>query len=123
REGVKTNVLNRFFGQKPKEEPKQDTVPAQEHVGEDSLSEPRFSFNPFKNTLNRTRQLFSRMNEDFKQDTITDELWDNLEESLLSADVGPSTTMWLIERLRERAAQENMKTGSQVRRALQEELV
>jgi len=122
-EGVKTDVLNRFFGQKPKEEPKQEKVPAQEPAGGDSVSESRFSFNPFKNTLNRTRQMFSRTNEDFKQDTITDELWDNLEESLLSADVGPKTSTWLIERLRERAAQENMKTGSQVRRALQEELV
>jgi len=122
-EGVKTDVLNRFFGQKPKEEPKQEKVPAQEPAGGDSVSESRFSFNPFKNTLNRTRQMFSRTNEDFKQDTITDELWDNLEESLLSADVGPTTSTWLMDRLRERAAQENMKTGSQVRRALQEELV
>ena len=118
-------MLNRFFGQKPQEEPKRDTVPAQERVGEDSVSEQqqRFSFNPFKNSLDRTRQIFSRMNDNFKQDDITDELWDNLEEALLGADVGPSTTMWLMDRLRERAVAEQMRTGSQVQRALREELV
>lgn len=120
-------MLNRFFGQKAKEEPKQDAVTAQERVGEDSVSEQqqqqRFSFNPFKNSLNRTRQIFSRMNDNFKQDDITDELWDNLEEALLGADVGPNTTMWLMDRLRERVAKEQMRTGSQVQHALREELV
>src|SRR5205085_11988655 len=55
-------------------------------------------------------------------DTITDDLWDELEESLLAADVGPKTTDWLIGRLRQRAEAEHMRTGSQVQRALREEL-
>src|SRR5207244_5548654 len=45
------------------------------------------------------------------------------EETLLGADVGPSTTMWLLDRLKERVTQEHMKTGAQVQRALREELV
>ncbi len=113
-------MLNRFFGQKPQEEPKQDVVAAQKPVGDDIVSEQ--SFNPFKNSLSRTRQLFSRMGETFKQNDITDELWDELEEALLSADVGPSTTTWLIERLHQRATAERMRTASQVQRALREEL-
>src|SRR6202022_4189081 len=52
----------------------------------------------------------------------TDELWDELEESLLMADVGPSTSDWLIERLRQRVAEEHMHSGSQVQRAMREEL-
>src|SRR5437879_3589588 len=118
--GVNTNVLNRFFGQKPQEEePNKNTVPAQERGGGDSIPEQRF--NPFKNTLSRTRQMFSRMGDAFKQYDITDELWDELEETLLSADVGPSTSTWLIERLRQRATNEHMKAASQVQYALREE--
>jgi fused signal recognition particle receptor len=81
-------------------------------------------FNPFKNSLSRTRRLFGRISESFgKQTPITDDLWDELEEALLGADVGPSTTMWLIDRLRKRAAQEQMRNASQVQAALREELV
>jgi len=69
-------VLNRFFGQKPQAEPKKDSVTAQEHVEGDSV--PAKSFNPFKNSLSRTRKLFGRLGDSFKQDTITDELWDEL---------------------------------------------
>ena len=76
--GVKANVLNRFFGQKPQEEPKKDTVASQERVESDSVSEQ--SFNPFKNSLSRTRQIFSRMGDAFRQNEITTELWDELEE-------------------------------------------
>ena len=113
-------MLNRFFGQKPQEEPKKDTVASQERVESDSVSEQ--SFNPLKNSLSRTRQIFSRMGDAFRQNDITTELWDELEESLLRADVGPSTTMWLIERLQQRVNEEKMKSGAQVQRALREEL-
>ncbi len=120
-------MLNRFFGQRSKEKPKQDTGAAQERVEKDSVPEQRPEqqqrFNPFKNSLNRTRQIFSRMNDSFKQDEITDSLWDELEEALLAADVGPSTSMLLMDNVKQRVAQEQMKTGSQVQRALREELV
>lgn len=114
-------MLNRFFGQKPQEEPKRDPVVTEERAGGDSVSEK--GFNPFKNSLSRTRRLFGRLGDTFKQDNITDELWDELEEALLSADVGPSTTTWLMDHLRQRVAAENMHTGSQVQQALREELV
>jgi fused signal recognition particle receptor len=81
------------------------------------------SLNPFKNSLSRTRKLFGRLGDSFKQDNITDDLWDELEEALLSADVGPATSTWLMQRLRQRASEEHMRTGSQVQQALREELV
>ena len=110
-------MLNRFFGQKPQEDPKREPDPKQEQGGESSSPEQRFNF------LSRTRQLFSRLGNTVQEaDTITDSLWDEMEESLLGADVGPSTTLWLIDRLRTRAREENMHTGSQVQRALREEL-
>ena len=79
--------------------------------------------NPFKMSLSRTRQLFNRMGNAFRQNEITDDLWDELEESLIGADVGPSTSAWLIEQLRKRALEEHMRTGAQVQHALREELV
>ena len=110
-------MFNRFFGQKPEEDPKKDAKSAQEGTGDQPVPEQRFNF------LNRTRQLFSRISDTVEQnDTITDTLWDDLEESLLEADVGPGTTIWLIERLRQRATEEKMRTGTQVQQALREEL-
>jgi fused signal recognition particle receptor len=104
-------VLNRFFGQKSHEEANRDKDTEQ------AVSEPRLTF------LSRTRQLFGRLGNLVQEtDTITDSLWDELEESLLGADVGPSTTQWLIERLHQRISEERMHTGAQVQRALEEEL-
>ena len=117
-------MLNRFFGQKqqqPQEEPKNQPHAAQEQAGGEVVSEQRF--NIFKNSLSRTRQLFNRTGDNFKQDDITPDLWDNLEEALLSADVGPSTVDWLITHLHERVENEHLTRGSQVKAVLQEEMV
>lgn len=59
----------------------------------------------------------------FRENVITEDLWLELEETLLAADIGPSTTMWLIERLQQRVTDERLKTGEQVQHALREELV
>jgi fused signal recognition particle receptor len=110
-------VFNRFFGQKPREDPKQQPEPAQEQANETPLPEQRFTF------LNRTRQLFNRLGSRVEEsDTITDDLWDELEELLLGADIGPTTVLWLIERLRQRTTDEHFHSGAQVQRALREEL-
>ena len=120
-------MLNRFFGQKQQQEqqqqpePKNEPTVAPERAGGDSTSEQ--GLNPFKNSLSRTRRLFGRIGDSFRQNDITDDLWDELEEALISADVGPSTSMWLMERLHQRAAEEQMHTGYQVQQALREELV
>lgn len=135
--GVTTNVLNRFFGQKAKEKPETGPDPeiAQEAERGDPMAEQ--GFNPFKKSLSRTRQFFARFTETEvtpsadpgvsvlpeQKTPITDDLWDELEEALLIADVGPSTAMWLVERLRGRAAEEQMRTAQQVNKALREEMV
>ncbi|GAC1648516.1 MAG: signal recognition particle-docking protein FtsY [Ktedonobacteraceae bacterium] len=109
-------MFNRFFGRNPEEEPKKETGAAAEPPPE-QRTEQRFGF------LQRTRQMFSKISTTVEQnDTITDSLWDDLEEELLEADVGPRTTEWLMDRLRERMVAENMRTGVQVQRALREEM-
>jgi fused signal recognition particle receptor len=99
--------------------------PQVEDAPEESQSERRGSFfrNPFKLSLGRTRQLFGRMNETLEAaDDITDDLWDDLEETLITSDVGVVTTERLLDTLRERVQVENLTRGSQLRDALKEEL-
>lgn len=79
-------------------------------------------FNPFRLGLLKTRGLFGRMNSVFNQDEITDDLWEELEETLLTADVGVQLSEQLMKTLRDRAQFEKMKRGSEVREALKEEL-
>lgn len=82
-----------------------------------------FFRNPFKFSLGRTRQLFGQMSAAFEEaDDITDELWDELEETLITSDVGVQTTERLMETLRERVKAEDLKRGSELRDALKEEL-
>jgi fused signal recognition particle receptor len=59
----------------------------------------------------------------FDSPTLTDELWDELEELLISADVGVSTTANLIERVKRRVDREKTSEPSEVRTALKDEIV
>jgi fused signal recognition particle receptor len=58
----------------------------------------------------------------FDRASIGQEVWDELEELLISADVGVTTTARLIDSVRQRAAEEKLD-GSQVGVALREEMV
>ena len=110
--------MGRNHKKKKQDESQRATAPVQpEQAIAQPATEQRFTF------LNRTRQLFNRLGTTVEDtDTITDNMWDEMEESLLGADVGPGTTLGLIERLRHRADEEQMRTGAQVQRALREEL-
>ncbi len=104
--------------------------PAVEATDEDDIDDSlpdetgrrRGFFNPFKLSLGRTRQLFGRVNESLAQEDITDDLWDELEETLISSDVGVQTTERIMGILRERATAEQMTRGSELRSALKDEL-
>jgi fused signal recognition particle receptor len=58
----------------------------------------------------------------FDRATIAEEVWDELEELLISADVGINTTGKLIEKVKQQAAEEKLD-GSQVRSVLMAEMV
>ncbi|HEY1389006.1 MAG TPA: signal recognition particle receptor subunit alpha, partial [Ktedonobacterales bacterium] len=82
-----------------------------------------FFRNPFKFSLGKTRQLFGQINASFDEaDDITETLWDELEETLITADVGVQTTESLMDTLRERVQAEGLTRGSELRDALKEEL-
>ena len=72
--------------------------------------------------LGRTRKLFGGFAGSLSTEDISDALWDELEEVLISSDVGVQTTERLMSVLRERVQAEGMVTGTQLRDALKEEL-
>ena len=51
---------------------------------------------------------------------ITDELYDDLEEQLILADVGAEVALHLVERLRDAVKDQHLKTGDQAMDALRE---
>jgi len=58
----------------------------------------------------------------FDRTSIDDKVWDELEELLISADVGVNTTTKLIEKVKQKASEEKLD-GSQVGDALRAEMV
>ncbi|WP_146341513.1 signal recognition particle-docking protein FtsY [Nesterenkonia sp. NBAIMH1] len=57
------------------------------------------------------------------QDEIDDDVWDEIEETLLTADLGAEAAMSLVETLRERVKVEGSRDPARVRELLREELV
>ncbi len=66
---------------------------------------------------------FKRVVHLFDRATVGEALWDELEELLISADVGVNTTAKLIERVKERVSSERLTVGPQIYSALKEEMV
>ena len=73
--------------------------------------------------VKRSREgLFGKIAALFNRSKIEDSTWDELEELLISADVGVSTTAKLLGRVRKRVKEERLEQGGQVRNALKEEM-
>ena len=79
--------------------------------------------NPFSQSLSRTRQMFGKVSEAFQRGQIDEQLWDDLEETLITADVGVAITERLIATLKERVEYAGLKDARDVRDALAEELL
>ena len=78
----------------------------------------------FQKGIKRSRESwFKRVVHLFDRTTVDEALWDELEELLITADVGVSTTTKLIARVRERASREGLKDGPQIYSVLKEEMV
>ncbi len=74
--------------------------------------------------LTKTRRgFFGQIMHLLGADDITDEMWDELEELLILADVGVETTLALVERLRARVDKERVRRAERVREMLREELL
>jgi len=74
--------------------------------------------------VRRSRETwFGRICRLFDRTTVEEETWDELEELLISADVGVATTHKLIGRVKQRVIEEKLNEGSQIRSTLKEEMV
>ena len=97
-------MFGRLFGKK-KEEKTEDDVKLEQ-------------------SLTKTRSgIFGRIGTIFQENEITDELWEELEETLIMGDVGMATAEELLTTTRERVAQENIKASSDAYLVLKQEMV
>ena len=74
--------------------------------------------------VRRSRETwFGKIAKLFDQARVEDTVWDELEELLIAADVGVATTQKLIEMVKQRVRTEKLNEATQVRAALEEEMV
>jgi fused signal recognition particle receptor len=76
-------------------------------------------------SLEKSRQgIFGRISQMFAtDDPITDELWDDLEEALIQGDVGLETTLYLVNRTKDRVNRYGTKKANEARDMLKAEMV
>jgi fused signal recognition particle receptor len=97
-------VFGRLFGKK-KEEKTEDDVKLEQ-------------------SLQKTRTgIFGRIGTLFQENEITDELWEELEETLIMGDVGTSTAEELLTATRRRVADENIRASGDAYLVLKQEMV
>ncbi len=77
-----------------------------------------------KQATEKTRRgLFGQVTSLFRGAKLDEELWEQVEELLISADVGVESTMDLVDRLRERVRSERSSTSEEALDLLKEEMV
>lgn len=80
--------------------------------------------NIFKQALRRSRDAwFGKVTQLFERPAVDESVWTELEELLISADVGVNTTEKLIEKVKRRVSEEKISDGSAVLAALKAEMV
>ena len=76
----------------------------------------------FRLRLSRTRNVLGSSVADLFGRGISDEAWEGLEEALITADVGVTATMEIVEEIQRRAREEGVTTGEGVVDLLKQEL-
>jgi fused signal recognition particle receptor len=66
---------------------------------------------------------FSKIADVFNRGSFGDEVWEELEELLVSADVGVETTNKLLNQVKQRVKTDRLSEASQIREALKEEMI
>jgi fused signal recognition particle receptor len=75
-------------------------------------------------SLQKTRSgILGRLGSLFQENEITPELWEELEETLITGDVGMAVTTDLVERTRERVERENIRAAADAYLVLKQEMV
>ena len=76
----------------------------------------------FRRRLSRTRNVLGVSVADLFGRGVTEEAWEGLEEALITADVGVTATMEIVEELRRRSREEGISSGEGVVELLKQEL-
>lgn len=66
---------------------------------------------------------FGRISDLFRQPVITEETWEELEDLLIQADVGPATALTLVERARKQVEREELQTPVEAETAVRRQMV
>jgi len=74
--------------------------------------------------LKRSKETwFSKIANIFNRSSLGEEVWNELEELLISADVGVETTSKLLEKVRQRVKTDKLSQVSEIREALKREMI
>ena len=77
-----------------------------------------------RHAVEKTRQSwFGRLRSILSGSQLDDAVWDELEEALISADVGVDTSLALVGKLKQQASQGNLNEPDHVWQALRRELI
>jgi fused signal recognition particle receptor len=99
-------------------------APTRDPFRPETAEEQRVAHERTEQALAKTRRsFFGNVGRIFKRSTIDEEMWEDLEETLIAGDTGVETTMQLVERLRKRVDKERLKTPDEAYAALREELI
>ena len=75
-------------------------------------------------SLQKTRSgIFRQIGSLFQENDVSDELWEELEEALIVADVGMDATVELVESTRDRVEQEGVRRSGDAYLILKQEMV
>ena len=90
--------------------------------GDDDGGEKRGGgfFRRLRENMSKTRQALGAELQATVFQTLDDEMWERLEETLIYADVGATTTAKIVERLETEAGSGALSTGEELTRRLQE---
>ena len=81
-------------------------------------------FERLKTGLAKTRDVLTMdLNDLFSKKIIDKELFDKLEELLISADMGPQFTYDLIDDVKQRVSRHDLQNAGQIKKILQERMI
>lgn len=112
--------------EKPKEQREEALIKTRIENEEIKLAEDKAPeekkgfFQKLKQGLEKTRDSFSKKMEDIfvKYKKVDEDLFEELEEILITADLGYETTLKIMDQLRDKAKRENIKEVSEIRTSL-----
>jgi fused signal recognition particle receptor len=104
----------------PTLEAEREPVVAPEPVAE-PVAEPAEAAT-YRSRLGNVRGLFSGAVSALRSGRIDQSTWDSLEEALIRADVGVSTTTALLDELRQKVAVREIKSGDELLQALRDSI-